>query len=159
MASGEANNPWLHAGAAPTGSDGTSGPADGSAQPSSGMATVLPSSEGSNIFQRAQGVLPSPLTDGTTINTDASQSNTFYVTLGGNRTLANPTNLINGFIYNWRIKQDGTGNRTLAYGSKFKWPGGTAPTLSTAAGAVDMITAQYWSDSDTLLANCLKGFA
>lgn len=40
------------------------------------------------------------------------------------------------------ITQDGTGSRTLplaSYGTKFKFPGGTAPTLTTAAGSVDVL--------------------
>ena len=99
------------------------------------------------------------MTDAASIATDASLSNTFTVTLGGNRTLGNPTNLTNGAIYNWRVKQDGTGSRTLAYGSKFKWPGGTAPTLTTTASATDFISGQYWSDTDTILCTSLKAFA
>lgn len=99
------------------------------------------------------------LTDGATINTNAGLAEAFRVTLGGNRTLANPTNMADGRTYVWRIKQDGTGSRTLSYGSKFKWPAGTPPTLSTAAGAVDVITAIYWSDSDTLDARCDKAFS
>ena len=35
--------------------------------------------------------------------------------------------------------QDGTGSRTLAYGTSWDFPGGTAPTLSTDAAAVDRI--------------------
>ena len=112
-----------------------------------------------NVFTQAQTVTPVALTDGANIATDANLSNTFYVTLGGNRTLDNPTNLQNGCIYNWRIKQDGTGSRTLAYGSKFKWPGGTAPTLTTTASATDFISGQYWSDTDTILCTSLKAFA
>ena len=53
----------------------------------------------------------------------------------------------------------GTGSRTLAYGSKFKWPGGTAPVLTTTASATDFISGQYWSDTDTILCTSLKGFA
>jgi hypothetical protein len=90
------------------------------------------------------------LTDGTNIATDASLGNAFSVTLGGNRTLDNPTNLQDGATYLWKITQDGTGSRTLAYGNKFKWPGGTVPTLTTAAASVDMITAFY--DGTNLLA-------
>ena len=112
-----------------------------------------------NIFTKAQTVTPVALTDAATIATDASLSNTFTVTLGGNRTLGNPTNLANGCIYNWRVKQDGTGSRTLAYGSKFKWPGGSAPTLTTTASATDFISGQYFSDTDTLLCTSLKAFA
>jgi hypothetical protein len=83
------------------------------------------------------------LTDAATINTDASLSQAFKVTLGGNRTLANPTNLVSGATYLFLVVQDGTGSRTLAYGNLFTWPGGTVPTLSTGANAVDLITAVY----------------
>ena len=37
------------------------------------------------------------------------------------------------------IVQDGTGGRTLSFHSDYKFVGGTAPTLSTAANAVDRI--------------------
>jgi hypothetical protein len=109
-----------------------------------------------NLFTKAQTVTPVTLTDAASIATDASLSNTFKVTLGGNRTLANPTNLSDGVILNWRITQDGTGSRTLAYGSKFKWAGGSAPTLTTTAGAVDYIVAQYFSDTDILVGSIIK---
>jgi len=80
------------------------------------------------------------LTDAATINTDCDDGNTHVVTLTGNRTLANPTNMKPGFTYIWIVKQDGSGSRTLSYGTAFKWPGGTAPTLTTTGGAVDIIT-------------------
>lgn len=85
------------------------------------------------------------LTDATSIATDASLAigNVFTVTLGGNRTLANPVNLVAGGTYMWLVTQDGTGSRTLAYGTLFAWPSGTAPTLTTAPGSVDMITSIY----------------
>ncbi len=97
------------------------------------------------------------LTSGTTIATDCSQGNAFTLTLTTNATLANPTNLAPGASYSWRITQDGTGNRTLAYGSAFKFPGGAAPTLSTAAGAVDVLTAVSF-DGTTLDAVLPKDF-
>lgn len=105
---------------------------------------------GGNTFTGAQTVAYVGLLDTGSIATDGALSNSFAVTLAGNRTLENPTNLRDGGIYNWRIKQDGTGSRTLAYGSKFKWPGGTAPTLSTAAGRVDRITGQYHAADDVI---------
>lgn len=38
-----------------------------------------------------------------------------------------------------KLTQDATGSRTVTWGSKFKFVGGTAPTLSTAAGKVDIL--------------------
>jgi len=79
------------------------------------------------------------LTDATSIATNLALSNNFSFQLGGNRTLADPTNISAGQSGSFFITQDGTGGRTLAYGSKFKFPGGTAPVLSTAANSVDRI--------------------
>jgi hypothetical protein len=79
------------------------------------------------------------LTDGATITPDFATSCNFTVTLGGNRTLANPTGLVAGQSGSIFIVQDGTGSRTLAYGTYYDFIGGTAPTLSTAANSVDRI--------------------
>lgn len=79
------------------------------------------------------------LTDGATITPDFSASCNFTVTLGGNRTLANPTNLVAGQSGSIFIVQDGTGSRTLAYGSSWDFAGGSAPTLTTNANAIDRI--------------------
>jgi hypothetical protein len=90
-------------------------------------------------FTRAQRGAINALTDGATITPDFAVANNFSVTLGGNRTLANPSNLTAGQSGSIFITQDGTGSRTLAYGSYYDFIGGTAPTLSTAANAVDRI--------------------
>jgi hypothetical protein len=81
----------------------------------------------------------STLTDGATITPDFALANNYTVTLGGNRTLANPTNLTAGQSGSIFVVQDGTGSRTLAYGSYWDFIGGTAPTLTTTANAVDRI--------------------
>ena len=87
-------------------------------------------------FTAAQRGTISALTDGATITADFAAANNFSVTLGGNRTLANPSNQTAGQSGCIWITQDGTGSRTLAYGSQWDFTGGTAPTLSTAAAAV-----------------------
>jgi len=79
------------------------------------------------------------LTDAATITPDFSSNNSFSVTLGGNRTLANATNTTigqSGAIY---IIQDGTGSRTLSFGLAYKFVDNSAPTLTTTANAVDVI--------------------
>lgn len=120
------------------------------------LPAALVRKDAANAFTKSQTVNSVALTDGASIATDASLSNNFKVTLGGNRTLANPTNLTDGQVINWRIKQDATGARTLAYGSKFKWPSGVAPTLSTAANRLDVISGVYFADDDTILCNIIK---
>ena len=79
------------------------------------------------------------LADGATITPNMDVGDLFTVTLAGNRTLANPSNLIAGQCGSIFVKQDGTGSRTLAYGSYWDFVGGTAPTLTTTASAVDRV--------------------
>lgn len=90
-------------------------------------------------FSKAQRGAIVTLSDGTTITPDFATANNFTVTLGGNRTLANPTNLTAGQTGSIFIVQDGTGSRTLAYGSYYDFVSGVAPTLTTAASSVDRI--------------------
>ena len=90
-------------------------------------------------FTAAQRGSISTLTDGATITPDFAVANNFTVTLAGNRTLANPSNLTAGQSGSIFIVQDATGSRTLAYGTQYDFIGGTAPTLSTAANSVDRI--------------------
>ena len=90
-------------------------------------------------FTAAQRGTITALTDGTTITPDFAVTNNYSVTLGGNRTLANPTNITAGQSGAIFITQDGTGSRTLAYGSSWDFSGGTAPTLTTTASAVDLL--------------------
>ena len=90
-------------------------------------------------FTGAQRGEITALTDASSIATNLALSNNFSLQLSGNRTLANPTNIVAGQSGSIFITQDGTGSRTLAYGSYFKFVAGTAPTLSTAASSVDRI--------------------
>ena len=102
-----------------------------------------------NTFTKAQRGAVVALTDGATITPDFSAGNNFSVTLGGNRTLANPTNVVAGQSGVIAVTQDATGSRTLAYGANFDYTGGSAPVLSTAANAVDLLT--YYAHSPTFI--------
>lgn len=117
-------------------------------QPQSGMSSYLTTSAAASTYgaidvastwTRGQRAEITALTDGATITPDLADSNNFSVILAGNRTLANPTNIVAGQSGSIFISQDGTGSRTLAYGSYWDFAGGTAPTLSTAASAVDRL--------------------
>ena len=90
-------------------------------------------------FTAAQRGSITALTDAATIAVDFADSNNFSVALGGGRTLGNPTNQVAGQSGSLFVVQDGSGSRTLAYSSDWEFAGGTAPTLSTAASAVDRI--------------------
>ena len=90
-------------------------------------------------FTAAQRGTITTLTDGATVTPDFAASNNYTLTLGGNRTIANPTNLTAGQSCSIFLVQDGTGSRTAAWGSYWDFAGGTAPTLTTTASAVDRI--------------------
>jgi len=112
--------------------------------------------DGAQTWTKGQRGEITALTDGATITPDFADSNNFSVTLGGNRTLANPSNIVAGQSGCIWITQDGTGSRTLAYGSDWDFTGGTAPTLSTAAGAVDCLVYAVQSSTKitaTLITN------
>jgi hypothetical protein len=79
------------------------------------------------------------LSDGATITIDMATACHHSVTLGGNRTFAAPSNQVVGQSGSIFITQDGTGSRTAAFNSAFKFVGGTAPTLTTTASATDRI--------------------
>lgn len=73
------------------------------------------------------------------VSLDFSTGNNFTTILNGNVSIANPTTPQpgqSGIIY---IRQDGTGSRTMSFNSNWDFAGGTAPTLSTAASAVDAL--------------------
>ena len=106
-----------------------------------GFASYLLLSEttvGQTITGGVRGNVVS-LTDAASIAYDMDDGVNATVTLGGNRTLANPTNITvgqSGVIF---VKQDSTGSRTLSYGSAWSFASGTAPTLTTTASALDAI--------------------
>ncbi len=79
------------------------------------------------------------LSDGATITIDMATACHHSVTLGGNRTFAAPSNQVVGQAGSIFITQDGTGSRTASFNAAFKFVGGTAPTLTTTAAAVDRI--------------------
>jgi len=127
----------------------------GASTAASGAFTTL-SASGTATFTGAMSATANAymqidaLTDAATIAVDMSVGNNFSVTLGGNRTLGNPTNLTAGQSGVIFITQDGTGSRTLAYSSYWDFPSQTAPTLTTTANAVDVLV--YTVRSSTSIA-------
>ncbi|HET8708976.1 MAG TPA: hypothetical protein VFL85_01710 [Candidatus Saccharimonadales bacterium] len=77
-------------------------------------------------------------TGATTLN--LANGNVFSVTLTGNVTFT-----FSGAVastacsFGLYAKQDATGSRTVTWPASVKWAGGTAPTLSTAANALDIL--------------------
>ena len=79
------------------------------------------------------------LSSASTVTPNFADSNNFTLTLGTNVTLANPSNLTAGQSGSIFLVQDGTGSRTITFGSYWDFAGGSAPTISTGANVVDRL--------------------
>lgn len=77
-------------------------------------------------------------TDGGTVTFDMSASNIHTVVIAGNRTFA-VTNVAVGQAFVIRVVQDATGSRVVSWFATIKWPGGSAPTLTTTGNKTDVI--------------------
>ena len=97
------------------------------------------------------------LTDAASIVVDFALGNNFLVTIGGNRTLAAPSNAVAGQTGQIYVIQDSTGSRTLAYNSAYQFVSGASPTLSTGASDVDILVYSTRSTT-TIDAALLKNF-
>ena len=97
------------------------------------------------------------LTDAATVALDFNDANMFMVTLGGNRTLAAPSNATAGQVGSRYVIQDGTGSRTLSYNAAWRFPAGSVPVATTTASAVDLIVYNTRS-ATTIDAVKLKNF-
>ncbi len=80
----------------------------------------------------------------TAMSLNCALSNVYSTTFTGNVT-APPavSGQKDGQTINWFIIQDATGGRTMTWPTNFKWPGGAAGVLSTAANAVDLLVGTY----------------
>lgn len=83
------------------------------------------------------------LTDQATVTWDASTQDVCKLTLGGNRTLAAPTNSTTGQFISILVIQDGTGSRTLTFNAVYEFASDTAPTLTTTANLGDVFVFRY----------------
>jgi hypothetical protein len=83
-------------------------------------------------------------TDGATVTFDCSVSDTHYVLIQDNRTLA-LSNTIVGQWFKVIIQQDGAGSRTVTWWSTINWAGGSAPTLTTTPNKCDVFNFYHFS--------------
>jgi hypothetical protein len=106
-------------------------------------AASLPIAGGTMTGYMAPAVVT--LTFGTTMAVNADLGNVFKVTLTASTgTIENPTNPVDGQILRFRVIQDSTGNRSVAWGTAFDWgSGNSAPSLSTAASVTDVLGFEY----------------
>ena len=103
-------------------------------------ASTVAGKDAANEYTKTQNFNATTLTDGATIAWDASINQVCKVTLAGNRTMAAPSNQVDGAFYHLTVIQDGSGSRTITWNAVFKWPSDTAPTLTTTASEQDELT-------------------
>ena len=102
----------------------------------------------SSTYAKAQlGRVESVTVGAANVAIDLANCNIFNLTLGTNSNLNRPNNIAVGQAGTIFVTQDGTGSRTLSYSSVWDFIGGTAPTLTTTASAVDRIDYVVYSTS------------
>jgi hypothetical protein len=82
---------------------------------------------------------PQSLADGAAIDWDLALGGAAQVTLGGDRTLNAPSNMVDGARYRLKVIQDGTGTRLLTWNAAYRFPGGVDPCLSAAINCFDIL--------------------
>ena len=131
-----------------------------------GLSNYFASPPGIGITAANRGVFTAAYTppypignSGVTFNVNASLSNVHTVTLNSATVTMTVLSFFSGQTVNVLIAQDAGGGRVITWpsGPAFKWPGGTIPTLSTAANAVDLLVVTYIGTS--YYATLTKAFA
>ena len=86
--------------------------------------------------------LSTNVTSGAAATLDLVNGNVFDLTLTANCTITLSTPPASGTAGSFTLiaRQDGTGSRIITWPVSVKWAGGTAPTLTTTASAVDILT-------------------
>jgi hypothetical protein len=112
---------------------------------------------GSALFTGSARTTPVAVTVAATTTINVAQSNIFTLTMTTSITTLTINNAVEGQSIGVLFKQDGAGSRTVAWPASFRWASGSAPTLSTAGGARDFLSAQFIDG--VWIAALLKGAA
>lgn len=107
----------------------------------SGIYLKMKNSSGTEIVV-STGVTQSVTASGSATTIDFASGDIVTLTLNASTTLT-LSNPITGLFYFIKAKQDATGSRTITWPGTVLWAGGTAPTLTTTANKIDLITLWY----------------
>lgn len=114
-------------------------------------------------WTKGQRGAPVALVDAITVAVDLSAANNFSLLttsgVGATRQLGAPTNASPGQSGIIEVTQDTAGSRALTYASVWKFSGGIAPPLSTAANAIDLLTYYVIDSTHILIGLAAKGVA
>jgi len=124
--------------------------------PNIGAATASSiNATGDITAKRYKLTMPTATSAAATTNIDLSTGNVFTINLGANITSLTISNAAVG-TYLIKFVQDATGSRTVSFPAAWKWAGGVAPTLTTTASKLDIVTLVY--DGTLFYATIVKNF-
>ncbi|MFM1755599.1 MAG: hypothetical protein RL621_503 [Bacteroidota bacterium] len=124
--------------------------------PNIGAATASSiNATGDITAKRYKLTMPTATSAAATTNIDLSTGNVFTINLGANITSLTTTNAAVG-TYLIKFVQDATGSRTVSFPGTWKWAGGIAPTLTSSASKLDIVTLVY--DGTIFYATIVKNF-
>jgi hypothetical protein len=124
--------------------------------PNIGAATASSiNATGDITAKRYKLTMPTATSAAATTNIDLSTGNVFTINLGANITSLTTSNAAVG-TYLIKFVQDATGSRTVSFPAAWKWAGGVAPTLTTTASKLDIVTLVY--DGTLFYATIVKNF-
>ena len=124
-------------------------------------ATTITQTDVNQTFSKAQRgtITQVNSTSGGAVTLDMAANNYFKPSnAAGGGVLVNPTNVVAGQAGSVFIVQDGTGSRTLGYGTNWHFAAGTVPVLTTTASAVDRLDYIVYSSTSIqcVLSNDIK---
>jgi hypothetical protein len=108
-------------------------------------------------YDKQQYIKQNTLTPSSTVAWDLDTHQAASITLNQNITLSNPTNMKAGATYTLHCVQDATGNRTITFGSAFKFPEGVVPDISVDSNAVDLLV--FYCDGTSMLGTIMRNYA
>lgn len=115
---------------------------------------TIPLLNGTNTFSgvqtfddAARGSVTALTSSGASIAIDFAAGNYFSHTFTENTTLANPSNIVAGQSGTITFTQHASSPKTLAFGSYWDTPGGSAPSVTATNSAVDVLV--WYANSTT----------
>ena len=118
-----------------------------------GFASFLLATETTNgqvVTGGVRGAITT-LTDAATIAIDMDDNNNFKVVITADRTLGNPTNVVEGQTGFIEVHQDSTGGHELSYGTNYRFVGGSTPTVTATASAVSILAYAVMADEKIMI--------
>lgn len=108
-------------------------------------------------YDKQQYIKQNTLTPSATVSWDLDTHQAAKITLNQNITLSNPSNMNAGATYTLLAVQDATGNRTITFGSDYKFPEGVVPDISVDPNAVDLLV--FYCDGTSMLGTIMRNYA